>query len=234
MRARVNRCVELSENRSIIRSTERDSLTRLFNIDYFLRYVRMYDQHYQDAEMDAVVLDVNGFHVINERYGKPYGDGILCRIGERLRKIAREVGGVGCRRGADTFLVYCPHREDYEAILERISEGLAGEEAAANRVRLRLGVYARADKAVDIERRFDYARIAANTVRNTYRKPIAFYEPAMREQELYQARLLEDFRPCLDAGCFVVYYQPKFDIRPDKPVLAGAEALVRWKHPDLA
>ncbi|MDO5702655.1 MAG: response regulator, partial [Lachnospiraceae bacterium] len=40
VQARVNRCIELSEKRNIIESTERDSLTNLFNIDYFLRYVR--------------------------------------------------------------------------------------------------------------------------------------------------------------------------------------------------
>ena len=65
VRARVRRCIELSENRNIIQSTERDSLTRLFNIDYFLRYVKMYDQHYHDMAMDAVVLDVNRFHIVN-------------------------------------------------------------------------------------------------------------------------------------------------------------------------
>ena len=40
VRARVNKCIELSEDREIIRATERDSLTSLFNIDYFRRYVQ--------------------------------------------------------------------------------------------------------------------------------------------------------------------------------------------------
>ena len=90
VQARVNRCIELSEKRNIIQSTERDSLTNLFNLDYFLRYVRMYDQHYSDTPMDAIVIDVNHFHMINERYGKQYGDGVLARIGKRLRQISRE------------------------------------------------------------------------------------------------------------------------------------------------
>ena len=233
VRARVNRCIELSEKRNIIQSTERDSLTNLLNVDYFLRYVRIYDQHYADTEMDAIVLDVNSFHLLNERYGKQYGDSVLSRIGRRIRQISREVGGVGCRRGADTFLIYCPHRDDYAEILDKASSGLVDEDAHENRVRLRMGVYSKVDKSLETERRFDYARIAANTVKSGYRKGVGIYDIEMHKAELYRERLLEDFKPSLDQGHFMVYFQPKFDIRPEKPVLASAEALVRWNHPDL-
>ena len=233
VQARVNRCIELSEKRNIIETTERDSLTNLFNMDYFLRYVRMYDQHYTDMPMDAVVLDVNDFHVLNERYGKQYGDSVLARIGARVRQISRELGGVGCRRGADTFLIYCPHREDYETILDKASDGLTGEDVSENRVRLRLGVYANVNKMLEIERRFDYAKTAANAVKSGYLKPVGIYNNEMHEAELYRARLLEDFKPSLRNNRFMVYFQPKFDIRTDKPLLASAEALVRWDHPEL-
>ena len=233
IQARVNRCIELSEKRSIIQSTERDSLTGLFNLDYFLRFVRMYDQHYIDMPMDAIVLDVNHFHMLNERYGKQYGDSILARLGERVRQISREVGGLGCRRAADTFYIYCPHQEDYAHILDKASEGLVAENVSEDRVRLRLGVYSHADKSLQIEHRFDYAKTAANTVRSGYLKGIGIYDTKMHEAELYRERLLEDFKPSLESGCFKAFFQPKFDIRPDTPVLASAEALVRWDHPAL-
>ena len=233
VQARVNRCIELSEKRNIIQSTERDSLTNLFNHEYFLRYVRMYDQHYPDMPMDAIVLDVNHFHMLNERYGKQYGDGVLARIGKQVRQISREVGGVGCRRGADTFFIYCPHREDYAAILDKASENLVDENTSENRVRLRMGVYSQVNKSLEIERRFDYAKSAANTVKNGYQKAIGIYDSKMHEAALYRERLLEDFRPSLENGCFMVFFQPKFDIRPETPVLCSAEALVRWNHPEL-
>ena len=233
VQTRVNRCIELTEKRNIINSTERDSLTNLLNLDYFLRYVRMYDQHYHDMPMDAIVLDVNHFNMLNERYGKQYGDSVLARIGKRVRQISREIGGVCCRRGADTFFIYCPHQEDYESILEQASEGLVDEDVSKNRVRLRMGIYAQVDKSIQIERRFEYAKIAGNTVKSGYRKAIGFYDTKMHEAELYRERLLEDFKPSLENKRFMVYFQPKYDIRPDKPVLASAEALVRWDHPEL-
>ena len=220
IQARVKRCIELSEKSNIIQSTERDSLTNLLNLDYFLRYVRMYDQHYTDMQMDAIVLDVNHFHMLNERYGKSYGDSVLARIGKRIRKISREVGGVGCRRAADTFFIYCPHLDDYAGILDKASEGLVDGDVSENRVRLRMGVYSNVDKSIEIERRFDYAKIAANTVKNGYLKAIGIYDTEMHEAELYRERLLEDFKPSLESGRFMVYFQPKYDIRPDKPILA--------------
>ena len=233
VQTRVNRCIELTEKRNIIQSTERDSLTNLLNLDYFLRYVRMYDQHYHEMPMDAIVLDVNHFNMLNERYGKQYGDSVLSRIGKRVRQISREIGGVCCRRGADTFFIYCPHLEDYERILDKASEDLVDEDVSKNRVRLRMGVYSQVDKSLLIERRFNYAKIAANTVKNGFRKAIGIYDTKMHEAELYKERLLEDFKPSLENHCFMVYFQPKYDIRPEKPVLASAEALVRWNHPEL-
>ncbi len=44
---------------------------------------------------------------------------------------------------------------------------------------------------------------------------------------------MEDFKPSLESNRFKVYFQPKYDIRPDKPILASVEALVRWDHPEL-
>ena len=233
VRARAHRCIELSEKRNIINSTERDSLTRLLNLDYFLRYVRMYDQHYTDMPMDAIVVDINHFHMINERYGKQYGDGVLGRIGERIRQIARDIGGVACRRSADTFFIYCPSKGDYEAMLDKISEGLSGQDANSDRVRLRMGVYVKVDKTLEIDRRFDYARTAANTVKTGHVKAVGIYDDEMHKADLFREHLLEDFRTSLKDGCFKVFFQPKFDIRPEKPLLSGAEALVRWNHPEL-
>ncbi|MBR0410175.1 MAG: EAL domain-containing protein [Eubacterium sp.] len=229
--ARVNRCIELSEDRATIQSTERDSHTRLYNIDYFLRYVNMYDRHYHDMVMDAIVIDINGFRRINERYGRQYADGVLSRIGEKLRQLAREIGGVGCRRGIDTFLLYCPHREDYGRMLDMVAEGADGDaDPSVKRVRLRMGVYQEVDKDLDIESRYDRAKLAADSVKNDPAGSIGIYNDEMCESARFSERLLQDFHGALKEDRFKVYFQPRYDIRPDKPILCSAEALVRWDH----
>ena len=231
--ARILRTIELSEDRQIINSTERDELTGLYNREYFYRYAEQFDQHHKGMEMDAIVFDVNHFHMINERFGTAYGDSVLKRVAELLREMVLKVGGITCRREADTFLVYCPHGEDYATLLEQASVGLNEQNAEDSRVWLRMGVYANADKSLDIERRFDRAKMAADTVQGSFTRKIAVYDSTLHEKELYAEQLIEDFNTAVKEHQFQVYYQPKFDIRPEIPVLASAEALVRWMHPKL-
>ena len=233
IQARVIRTIELSEDRDIIQSTERDTLTGLYNKEYFYRYAQQYDQFHKDQEMDAIIVDINHFHMINERYGNAYGDEVLCRIGDRLRETVYESGGIVCRREADTFMVYCPHRSDYKEMLENASIGLADDDSGNNRVRLRMGVYSNVDKDLEIERRFDHAKLAADTVKNSFTKNIGIYDNDLHERELYAEQLIEEFPGAISENQFQVFYQPKFDIRPDTPILVSAEALVRWIHPTL-
>ena len=232
--ARIHRTIELYEDREIIQSTERDQLTDLYTREYFFSYANLYDQHHKGVEMDAIVVDVNHFHMLNERYGKAYGDEVLKRIAVKLKDVVNDSGGIVCRREADTFLVYCPHGNDYQKILENASDGLAGEDVAGNtRVRLRMGVYSNVDKTIDIERRIDRAKMAADTIRNQYTTKIAYYDSKLHDSELYAEQLVEDFHEAVTERQFKVYYQPKYYIQGGEPMLAGAEALVRWEHPKL-
>ena len=48
---------------------------------------------------------------------------------------------------------------------------------------------------------------------------------------MFEEELIEEFPTAIKEKQFVVYYQPKFNIRGDKPVLSSAEALIRWNHP---
>ena len=231
--ARALRIIELNEDREIIQHTERDPLTGLYNREFFYSYAAQFDQHHPDAQMDAIVVDVNHFHMINERFGTAYGDEVLRRIGERVRDMVRDSDGIVCRREADTFLVYCPHGKDYDAILENASIGLTEDDTSGNRVRLRMGVYPNVDKSLDVERRFDRAKMAADMVQGSFTRTIGIYDNALHDKQIFAEQLIEDFRAAIDEEQFCVYFQPKFDIRKDIPVLYSCEALVRWKHPRL-
>lgn len=230
--ARVRRTIEMTEDRELIEFTERDRLTGLLNREYFYRYAEQFDQNHEGQEMDAMMVDICHFRMINERYGKAFGDEVLCRLGESLRNAVRDGGGIVCRRVADTFLVYCPHREDYKSILDGAVKALPARNSGSA-IRLRMGVYARADRTIELERRFDRAKMALDTLIGNYRSSCALYDSALHENEIFEERLLESFDAAIREKQFLVYFQPKFDIRPEKPVLASAEALVRWVHPEL-
>ena len=231
--ARTRRTIELSEDRDLLRWTERDQLTGLYNKEFFYRYAVQLDVYHKDAPTDAIVLNIDHFHTINDRYGKAWGDEVLRRVAQQALEIVQTTGGIACRSVADTFLIYCPHRTDYSEILEAVSVPMGGDGRRENRLRMRMGVYANVDKSLDIERRFDRAKMAADTVRGSYTRSIGLYDNTLREAELLSEQLIEDFPAAIRERQFQVFYQPKFDIRPGAPMLSSAEALVRWKHPTL-
>ncbi len=230
--ARVQRTIELFEDRRIIRSTERDGLTGLYSKEYFFRYSEQFDIQHRDIAMDAIVVDINHFHILNERYGKSFCDDLLKRIGEKVRESILETGGIVSRKEADTFLIYCPHRSDYEDMLDLFTVEL-GNEGGSSRVHVRMGVYENADKNIEVERRFDRAKTAADMVHGSFTKAIGFYDEDLNDRELFAEQLIENFRNALEEKQFRVFFQPKYDISPHKPILTSAEALVRWDHPVL-
>ncbi|MBR5049900.1 MAG: EAL domain-containing protein [Desulfovibrio sp.] len=230
--ARMRRLIELFEDRQIIQTTERDTLTSLFTREYFYRYAEHYDLRHPDLSMDAILFDVNHFHMINERFGNAYGDEVLRQIGAKISDLVSARGGLACRRGSDTFMLYIPHGTDFKEMFDAVSVSLMGEHSGS-RVRLRMGVYEAVDRNIEIERRFDRAKIAADTVRNNFTNNIAFYDADLHKKELYEEQLIENFPRAISERQFKVFYQPKFDVWPDTPVLDSAEALVRWQHPTL-
>jgi diguanylate cyclase (GGDEF)-like protein len=230
IKARISRSIELIEDRQIISSTERDELTGLYTIEYFYRYGSQFDKYYPLADRDALCFDINHFHVLNERFGIAKGDEILKCIARRLQSAFPDTGSFVCRKAADTFLVYCPHKDDYSNIVEQVSAVIEDLETA---VKVRVGVYSFCDKKLDIHARFDRAKIAADKIRNNYSVSISNFDEALIDAELYAEQLVEEFPKALAEKQFQVYFQPKYNIVGDKPVLSSAEALVRWSHPTL-
>lgn len=176
VRARIAKCIELSEDRELIRYTERDKLTGLLNRDYFFRYVNRLDNIYKDAVLDAVVCDVNRFHSVNKQYGRQFGDQVLRRIGSNIKKLARKTGGIGCRQDGDTFLIYCLHQDDYGQLLHDFVSDINVDQDIADRISLRFGVYADARQEPKVEERFVRAEIAADRVKDDARKLCGFYD----------------------------------------------------------
>lgn len=229
IRARVHRSIELAEDSSLIHATEDDPLTGLAHKDFFLEYCHQRDQ-FDTSPMDALVLNVNRFHLANEIHGRAFGDKILLVIAGQIAALLNQTGGLACRSGADSFYLYLPHRDDYNDLLCQFSEALE-KETGTGAISLRMGVYPYVDRALDMEQRFDRANLACAPLRTQHISQVSVYDMKTHEKEVYAEKLLEDIDTALSDGQFQVYYQPKYDIRQDKPKLCSAEALVRWFHP---
>lgn len=232
VRARVKHAIELAENSVIIHETERDELTGLFNKEFFFEYGKRLDIQNDNMPMDALVIDINRFHIVNELYGHEYGDIVLKKIGDRIHDLVKYYGGLACRFDSNGFYVYIPHGHDLNKI---ISDGLDKINASLtdSNITIRMGVYEDEGCGLNMEQRFDRARLACNKLRHSYSTCFDFYNEELHSKELHKERLISDMERALIEKQFKVYYQPKYNIKGDKPLLSSAEALIRWFHPEF-
>ena len=230
--ARCERIIDLYEKKQIIDSAEVDPLTGLYTRDFFFEYIRQMEK-YMDAQMDAVVLDIEHFHLVNEIYGRREGDRILKKIGSMIKKELGEGYGIACRCAADTFYIYHPGIGDYHALAEKITDETAAVSFESAKIRLRIGVNKSVDRNDPPEQWFDHAKLACDSLRGDYTRQMAYYDSTTHDRQLYHERLIRDMEGSIANRDFVVHYQPKYDIRSDRPVLRSAEALIRWQHPEF-
>ena len=217
--------------RQLISATEHDELTGLYNRSFFFQYAnRMYREHPENP-MDAVVLNIEQFHSVNALNGREFGDQALKALGREIHAVAGESEGIAGRFEADRFDIYCRHTSGYQAIYDRL-QGKLDAMASNVSIRLRMGVMPW-QKKLEPEQQFDRARTACSMARGHYKQHLVVFDEKVRDREIFEQRLLNDLRNALDSYEFEVYYQPKFDIQREPPVLVSAEALVRWNHPDL-
>lgn len=232
VRARVQHAIELAENTVIIHETERDELTGLFHKEFFFEYGKRLDMQNDNMPMDAMVIDINRFHIVNELYGREYGNDVLKKIGDGIHDLVKETGGLACRFDSNGFYIYIPHGHDLNKI---ISDGLDKINASLvdSNISIRMGVFEDDGNGLNMEQRFDRARLACNKLRHSYTTCFDFYNEELHSKELHEERLINDMEKALAEKQFKVFYQPKYNITGDKPVLSSAEALIRWFHPEF-
>ena len=229
--ARVSRIIELNEGRNLISSAETDKLSGLYNRSFFYEYANRLFKYHKGRHMDAIVLNIEQFHTINGLHGREFGDRVLRAIGEEIKDFLKETIGIAGRFDADRFAIYCVGQDDYKALLNRFQDKLDKQFPDVN-VHLRMGVKPWMEKTEPVLM-FDRARTACNMVRGDYQNPLMIYSEEMRQKEMLNQRLLNDLRTAVEENQLVVYYQPKYNVQVNPPRLSSAEALIRWKHPEL-
>jgi len=219
-----------SERQQLISAAENDEVSGLFNRGFFNEYAKRFRHTFPDWQMDAIVLDIEQFHLVNELNGRAFGDNVLHTLGQEIQAYLAGTGGIAGRIEADRFDIYCKHVDDYQALLDRFQEKL-NELSRSVSIRLRMGVMPW-QEGLDPDEAFDRASSACSMVRgkNTH---LMVYNDTIRNKENYDQRLLNDLRRAIEDREFKVYYQPKYNIQAEPPKLSSAEALIRWQHPEL-
>ena len=230
--ARIQRAIELSEDTHIIQVAERDHITKLYNMEFFYEYAHEIDRHHPDWDMDAIVVNINHFRLVNEIHGRGYGDKVLEAVGEKIRQLLEDIEGIAGRAEADNFYLYLRHQDNFEDRLHDMGDKVRNELEKTS-IWLRMGIFDYENDPEPLEKRFENALSACNTLRNKYNKYVAYYNRKLHEDEMLAEKLLSCMERALESEQFTICYQGKYSIQGGPPRLTSAEALVRWIHPEM-
>lgn len=228
--AEMTRVNELMESKAMLGILEKDALTGLYTKEFFFKKVKQYMKENPDAELMFWTSDVQGLKVINEKYGMEKGDEILRIMAHGSKNFPGFLFGGRIEGDKFSALMIDTH-PDYELINKQIAEGSAQEFPIPN-VTIKHGVYhIRKNTSVTPQGMYDRSVLAMQSIKNKFGVCVALYDDKFRQDLLVQRQVIEDGRAALRDHQFQVYYQPKFDVAKGKT--GGAEALVRWIHPEI-
>lgn len=227
---RVASILRLRENAKLVNTLKYDSLTGLYTKELFYRNVNDYILENPDKEYSIVCTDIENFKLINEMYGTKKGDELLKHIANRLYQFKGTLGVYG-RIGADVFAFLIERENMYsqEDFADRISYVLI--DAPILNVSLKCGVYEITDASVSVSAMCDRAILALREIKHKYGVYFAKYDDNIRKNLLKEQLIVETMERSLTDNSFKVYLQPKHNAITNE--ISGAEALIRWIHPDL-
>lgn len=180
--------------------------------------------------------DIKNFKFINDTYGYDVGDRLLIYISNTIKEML-EGYGYYARISGDNFAVIAKynHKEDFieliYAALDKFSDFpvLSKENY---KLEMYVGVYCVDDfeNKPKLTEMIDRANMAQKSIKGSNEYHLAFYNDEIRERIIAEKDIENKMVTALENGEFVVFYQPKYNVKTGE--ISGAEALVRWNSPE--
>ena len=220
------------------RITQFDSLTNLPNRSLlFDRLNQAMAQCLRHSSIIAVLfLDLDGFKEVNDKYGHDIGDQLLFKLAERMALVLRDEDTLA-RLGGDEFVAVLVSLEKVEAcepILERLLHAVSEPttiDGISLKVSASIGVTIYPEDVVDAEQLMRHADQAMYVAKENGKNQYHVFDTAQQFAIKKQRENLANIRDALEHEQFVLYYQPKVNMKTGDVI--GVEALIRWQHPKL-
>ena len=188
----------------------------------------------RERSVAVAYLDLDDFKIINDTHGHAAGDEFLVKLTERMKSALRD-GDTLARLGGDEFvavLVDIEKLEDCEPVLSRLltaaTEIVFVDDKALN-VSASIGVTLYPQDGVDADQLLRHADQAMYTAKQLGKNQYHLFDVHHEDAIIFQRESVENIKQALERNEFVLYYQPKVNMKTGQVI--GAEALIRWQHP---
>lgn len=189
----------------------------------------------QGRQLAVMFLDLDRFKHINDSLGHAVGDQLLRSVAQRLVGCVRHSDTIS-RQGGDEFVLLLPYIERAEDAALSAQKMLAAL-ALSHRIDQHdlhigasIGISIYPDDGQDVETLIKSADTAMYSAKESGRNNYKFFEQSMSVRASQRQSIEGSLRCALERQEFVLYYQPKINLHSG--AMAGAEALIRWQHPE--
>ncbi len=222
---RLNAVISHREVKEIIKATEKDPATGFLSRDFFFQYSRRTLHAQKNKEYYFVIVEIDNFQVHLDKYTEIVGDLILKHVATVIENNVQDIVHIG-RISDDqiAFLREAKPFDDHNNLIEAVKENSPIPNLAI-KVAVSTTKTSRSIKILSKD-----AEIALSKIKQQYGVSIAVYNESMELEKQKELRILSSMEAALEKGQFSIYYQPKFEAATGK--ICGAEALVRWMHPE--
>ena len=225
---------KIASEEQISHLTFYDSLTGLPNRTFFIHKLKevINASETRNEEVALIIADIDHFGEINQALGHNTGDEILKAVAIRIKTVARTSDFVA-RIGADEFALLLTSKKaktSAEKIIERI-KNLMDQPFSINSnelfISLSFGVSLFPSDADSSDSLFTSAVACVNRAKELGGNRTVYYSHGVSTATEEKLMLRTQLRKAIEKGEFLLYYQPKIDLKQEK--VAGCEALLRWK-----
>ncbi len=220
----------------LTRQALHDSLTGLPNRTLFMDRVRMASARRGVHGYAIVYLDLDGFKRVNDTLGHAAGDQVLIEVARRLERLLR-AGDTLARLGGDEFALLCEEVGEAEVrtVADRVIDAMAKPievqgRAITQAASIGIALFSADGVPGEPDQMLSEADLAMYRAKAAGDSPYALFESWMREGDTDRAGLERELRGAIERNEIAVHYQPEIDLRSGE--ITGAEALIRWRHPD--